>query len=245
MAQLRKLNDQDLGDLMALSISANWNQVEADWRRMLRFAPDGCFGMEEGGHIVASATIVSYGKSLAWIGMVLTLPDYRGRGFASALLRQCLNSVDVTCVKLDATDLGRPVYEKLGFVEEYVVERWRAELPDNPNQDFSIDFELDRQAFGADRAELLQDLGFGRPGRMASYVGPIVCRTADEARQRVLGAGVSGPTLWDIPRPNPEAVALATELGFQPFRKLWRMRKGEPIQERPDLVYALAGFEFG
>ncbi|KAJ8135576.1 hypothetical protein OY671_011211, partial [Metschnikowia pulcherrima] len=165
----------------------------------------------------------------------------RGRGFASASSRQCSNSVEVTCVKLDATDLGRPVYEKSGFVEEYVVERWRAELPDNPKQDFPIDFELDRQAFGADRAEPSQDSGLGRPGRMASYVGPIVCRTADEARQRVSGAGVSGPTSWDIPRPNPEAVASATELGFQPFRKLWRMRKGEPIQERPDLVYALAG----
>lgn len=230
---------------MALSISANWNQVEADWRRMLRFAPEGCFGMEEDGRIVASATVVSYGKSLAWIGMVLTLPEFRGRGLASGLLRQCLDSVDVQCVKLDATDLGRPVYEKMGFVEEYVVERWRAELPEGPKQDFPLDLDLDKEAFGADRSELLQDLGLGRPGRMASYVGPVVCRTVEEARQRILGAGVSGPTLWDIPRPNQQAVELAESMGFEPFRKLWRMRKGEPIQEHPEWVYALAGFEFG
>ncbi|WP_321473735.1 GNAT family N-acetyltransferase [uncultured Paludibaculum sp.] len=245
MAQLRELNQTDLGDLMALSISANWNQVEADWQRMLRFAPTGCFGMEEDGHIVASATIITYGNDLAWIGMVLTLPEYRGCGFASQLMRRCIDSVDVPCIKLDATDLGRPVYQRLGFVEEYTVQRYRATLPVNPIRRLPHDLDLDRLAFGADRSELLQDLGGARPGRIASYLGPVVCRDAEEARVRLLGAGYAGLALVDVPDTNPAAVTLAQELGFRPFRQLWRMRKGAPINERPDLVYALAGFEFG
>ncbi len=245
MAQLRQLRAGDLGDALALSISANWNQTEADWARLLRLTPERCFCVEEDGRAVASAMAIAYGKSLAWIGMVLTLPEYRGRGFASQLMRQCLDSLDVPTVKLDATDLGRPVYERLGFVEESVVERWRGVLPDSPKRSYPIDLELDRQAFGADRSELLKELGPARPGRVASFVGPVVCRTQDEARERILGAGVSGLTLWDIPENNSQATALARELGFQPFRKLWRMRKGAPIEERPEWVYALAGFEFG
>lgn len=245
MPELRPLRESDLGDLMALSIAANWNQTEDDWRRMLRFAPAGCFGIEDDGRVAASATIITYGNDLAWIGMVLTLPDHRGRGYATQLMRRCIDSVDVPCIKLDATDLGRPVYQRLGFVEEYTVQRYRADLPAHPAQSYPLDLELDRLAFGADRAALLQDLGAARRGRTAAYLGPVVSRTPEEARLRLLGAGCSGPTILDVPDTNPVAVTLARELGFEPFRQLWRMRRGTPIQERPDFVYALAGFEFG
>ena len=28
------------------------------------------------------------------------------------------------------------------------------------------------------------------------------------------------------------------------FAGIWRMRKGAPIEERPEFIYALAGFEY-
>lgn len=245
VAVLRTLTAADLPQLLDLSLSANWNQLEQDWRNLLSLAPAGCVGVEEDGRVVASATGAAYGNELAWIGMVLTLPEYRGRGHASRLMQHLLEHLKTPCIKLDATDLGRPVYEKFGFVEEYVVERWKGHLPAAPVVDSPIDLELDREAFGADRAALLRILGVSRPGRVASYVGPIVCRTREEARVRIQGAGATGTVYWDIPLPNQQAVELATELGFAPVRRLWRMRRGAPIQERPDLVYALAGFEWG
>lgn len=245
MAVLRALTEADLPHLLDLSLSAHWNQLEQDWRNLLRLAPEGCFGIEEDGRVTACATGVTYANELAWIGMVLTLPDYRGRGHASKLMQHLLNVLDVPCIKLDATDLGRPVYEKFGFVEEYVVERWKGQLPLAPAVQQAPDLALDREAFGAGRAALLEVLGTSRPGRVANYVGPLVCRTREEARSRVLSSGASGTVFWDIPLPNMQAVELATQLGFAPVRRLWRMRRGTPIQERPDLVYALAGFEWG
>lgn len=233
---------------MALSISANWNQLEEDWERMLRLEPEGCFGIEEAGRVCASATAVTYGPELAWIGMVLTLPDSRGRGFATRLLKQCLEfcaARSVACVKLDATDLGRPVYEKLGFQEEYVVERWKGSLDPAEERRFEHDMELDRQAFGAERSALLASVGICRAGRVASYVGPIVTKTTAEARERVLHCGLSGPVFWDLSHANPAALQLAESLGFAPARRLWRMRRGAPIDENPEYVFALAGFEFG
>ena len=245
MAVLRTFTVADLPQLLDLSFSANWNQLEQDWRNLLSLAPAGCIGVEEDGRIVASATGVAYGGELAWIGMVLTRPECRGRGYASQLMRQLLEHLQTPCIKLDATDLGRPIYEKLGFVEEYVVERWMGQLPAAPVITYPPDPELDRLAFGADRSALLPLLGASRPGRVAHYLGPIVARTPVEARARIEGSGAAGTVYWDIPVPNPQATALAAELGFTPVRRLWRMRRGTPIQERPDLVYALAGFEWG
>jgi GNAT superfamily N-acetyltransferase len=241
----RPLTRDDLPDLLSLSLSANWNHLEADWRRLLDLAPGSCWGIEGDGHIVASATAISYGRALAWIGMVLTLPEWRGRGFASTLLRHLMDRLDVATLKLDATGAGHPVYEKLGFVDEAVVERWVGTLAPAPARTFPLDLALDREAFGADRAALLKCLGLGRPGRVAGFVGPIVARTVDEARERVLACGAAGRVFWDVPLANPQAVELARGLGFQSTRRLWRMRKGAPITERPEYVYALAGFELG
>lgn len=233
---------------MELSIAANWNQLPLDWTRVLSLEPEGCFCMEEDGRVAATATAVTYGRDLAWIGMVLTLEAYRGRGFAARLMAACLDYCGqrgVACVKLDATDMGRPLYEKLGFVEESVVERWRGELPELPMREFAADPTLDRLAFGADRSAVVALLGPARAGRVASYVGPIVASSREEARERILHAGASGTTYWDIPEMNVVAWELGRELGFAPVRKLWRMRKGAPIEERPEFIYALAGFEFG
>ncbi|MBI4891175.1 MAG: GNAT family N-acetyltransferase [Acidobacteria bacterium] len=248
MALLRAFTAADLGDLMTLSTTVGWNQLEEDWLRLLELEPAGCFGVEEDGRIVTSATAFTYGRELGWIGMVLTLPDYRGRGFARQMMEATLAYCDgrgVQCVKLDATDLGRPVYEKFGFIEEYVVERWKGTLPVAEKRHFTRDWALDRIAFGTDRRALLERTGFSRGGRLASYVGPVVCRTAEEAREQILYSGAAGTVFWDLPLVNEHAVELARELGFAPVRRLWRMRRGAPIAEKPEFVFALAGFEYG
>lgn len=242
------LSETDLPDLLRLSEAAGWNQTEEDWKRLLELEPEGCFGMAAGGHIVASATVVTYGSELAWIGMVLTLPEYRGRGLATRLMQQCLdycNRRGVATVRLDATDQGRPVYAKFGFVDDYEVERWSGVLPAGEARPAAFDFGLDRLAFGADRRRLLERTGSARPGRLASYIGPVTARTAAEAREIVLHCGLSGPCFWDVPAANPPALELAESLGFEPVRRLMRMRRGPAVAERPEFVFALAGFEYG
>lgn len=242
------LSEMHLADLLRLSEAAGWNQTEADWRRLLELEPEGCFGLAVEGRIAASATVITYGSGLAWIGMVLTLPEYRGRGFATRLMQRCLDYCGqrgVVTVRLDATDQGRPVYAKLGFVDEYEVERWSGVLPAGETRPAAFDFGLDRLAFGAERRRLLERTGCARPGRLASYIGPVTARTAADAREIVLHCGVSGPCFWDVPAANPSALELAGSLGFQPVRRLMRMRGGPAVAERPEFVFALAGFEYG
>lgn len=244
----RLLADTDLADLLRLSAAAGWNQTAGDWLRLLQMEPEGCFGIASGGRIVASATVITYGRELAWIGMVLTLPAYRGRGFATRLMERCLDYCQqrgITTVRLDATEQGRPVYAKLGFVDEYEVQRRSGSLTPREARPLAFDFALDRLAFGADRRRLLERTGCSRPGRVASCIGPVTARTPEEARESILHCGVSGPCFWDVPCANPAALELAGNLGFSPVRRLTRMRRGPAVAERPEYVFALAGFEYG
>ncbi len=252
---------------MRLKDAAGWNQTERDWQHVFTLAPDGCFGIECDGTLVATTTAVCFGTDLAWIGMVLTHPDYRGRGLARALMEQALAYLDgrAEWVKLDATDMGRPLYCKLGFEDECPIERWARhagpapplELPPLANC-----AELDRAAFGADRRKLLGllariesaalDDGYamGRPGSKAAYFGPCVARTPATARRLLdwfLARHGHETIYWDILPGNRDAVRLAEEFGFRPLRRLVRMaRRGKRNFEHDDrLVYAIAGFEFG
>src|SRR6185437_776209 len=110
-----------------LSSIAGWNQTRADWQ-LLTELPGACFGFEVEGRLVSTATLVCHGQTLAWVGMVLTHPDFRRMGFAHALLGRVLEhavAAGVKTLKLDATDEGRHVYEGLGFRAEQCVERWQ------------------------------------------------------------------------------------------------------------------------
>jgi GNAT superfamily N-acetyltransferase len=259
---------------MRLKEAAGWNQTAADWQRVLALEPDGCFAIECDGQVRATTTAVCFGKELAWVGMVLTDTQYRGRGFARQLMEHALAHLRekrVAWIKLDATDMGRPLYERLGFREEGSIERWIRPAGVVPRHSgavgrFDLDSALDRQAFGADRCGLLRVLagiesasiagmGFamGRPGSKAVFFGPCVARSVDRARELLgwfLEKHGQESVYWDILLANGEAVALAREFGFEPVRRLARLAlagvKNPPALGNDDArVYAAAGFEFG
>lgn len=260
----RTLRAADLEAALALSTAAGWNQVAADWERILQLEPEGCFVVEAEGRIAATATAIRYGRELAWIGMVLTDPAFRRRGFATMLLQAAIrHASSVRGIMLDATDQGRPLYASLGFRDDQPIERWQREgiageaIP--PGEPVAIPIELDREAFGADRSHLLpllseggsasrEGYGLRRPGLRARYLGPCVARDTASARAAIvscLEAAPGEPWYWDLLPRNAEAVALARGLGFVPARRLTRMVLGEIPQRRDDLVYAVAGLEYG
>ncbi|HTM49797.1 MAG TPA: GNAT family N-acetyltransferase [Bryobacteraceae bacterium] len=269
MSAARILRASDIAGAMRLKEAAGWNQTEADWRRILDLSPEGCFGIEQGGALAATATAICYGRDLAWIGMVLTDPAFRGRGLASLLMEhtlEFLNNRGVECVKLDATDMGRGLYRRFGFEDECAVERWmRPPGPARPVECAPHRFEddLDRRAFGADRRELLAELcriqassvagagyAMGRPGSKAAYFGPCVATSRDAAARLLewyLGRHSAEPIYWDLLPGNEDARDLAVRYGFEPVRRLVRMTRGASRRELgngPE-IYAIAGFEFG
>jgi GNAT superfamily N-acetyltransferase len=260
---MRLLQEQDIAIAAELSAEAGWNQTADDWRMLLQLNPENCFGIDADDRLVSTATLMCYGKQLGWIGMVLTNGAYRRRGFARTLLMHTIARADklgIESLKLDATDQGQPLYASLGFRVEQPVERWwrpHAAACGTDIQPAKLPDHDDLLAYGADRSELLRALtkrskvqansdGFclSRPGRRANYIGPCISKTVDFALRSIQTSAVQ-ESFWDLLPHNHSALTLATELGFQPQRKLIRMVRGRDLRCREDWIYAIAGFELG
>ncbi len=259
------LDNRHVAAAYALSSSAGWNQTEDDWRLLLDLG-DTCSGIEVEGQLAATATLICYGQTLGWIGMVLTHSDFRRRGFARALVTHLMEravSRGIQTVKLDATDFGRELYASVGFREEQTVERWQlqpthASVPGCRTGDLVAC--RTPNACGYERSELLERLArhgvteieggyvFHRPGRLNRYLGPCVARTPDTAQTLIEATLESHPDtgwFWDILPANEAATTLARQFGFEPVRTLTRMVWGKELRGKEDQIFAIGGFEFG
>lgn len=115
---IRLLTSGDLDGALALSVTAGWNQRLADWRLLLQLAPAGGFAAVGDGRIIGTAIGIDYG-TFGWIAMMLVDPAWRGRGLGARLLEAAMGAIPPgTPVRLDATPLGRPLYQRYGFADE-------------------------------------------------------------------------------------------------------------------------------
>lgn len=216
MIHVRPMTAADLPLGKRLSKQAGWNQTEADWQRCLRLQDDGCFAAELDGVPVGTATTCIFGR-VAWVAMVLVEANVRGRGIGNALMHHALAFLDdqgAATVRLDATPLGQPLYEKLGFFAQFTLSRHAGTLPAAPavaavetarTEDLDAILRLDAEVTATDRSRLLHQLageqphalrvvreqgriaGFAasRPGARALFIGP--CAGSAEAGPLLLG----------------------------------------------------------
>jgi GNAT superfamily N-acetyltransferase len=168
---IRQMTPADIPFGMELKTLAGWNQVEADWRALLGYTPEGCFVAEWDGRPVGTATTTIHDGKVAWIGMVLVQPEFRRLGIGKSLLKHCiawLRQRGVPCIKLDATPAGKTVYVPLGFRDEYELERVEAEAEvrgqrseiriESGRCETNVILALDAEAFGVPRQPVLQRL---------------------------------------------------------------------------------------
>jgi GNAT superfamily N-acetyltransferase len=173
---IRQLTAADIPFGLRLCAQNRWNQLEADWQRQLALEPRGCFLAMDAGQPVGTACCCVFGE-VAWISLVLVEETQRGRGFGGALMRhvvQYLEERGVASIRLDATPLGQPVYEKLGFVGEFTLARYagRFRYPAEAapgiepltDDDLPAVFELDETITQTRRHKLLRHLFEGCPG---------------------------------------------------------------------------------
>lgn len=186
-----------------------------------------------------------------------------------------LDDHGVATVRLDATAAGQRVYEKLGFEPEYPLTRYEgiaarstAEYHAEQATGEMIPelIELDRHGTGTDRTMLLCRLfedalesmrivrtdghieGFMtiRDGANAIQIGPCVATAQagamllTDALNRCAGQRV----FVDIPQDHPAAEMLQAN-GLTAQRHFMRMRRGKPVVDRREALWASSGAEMG
>jgi GNAT superfamily N-acetyltransferase len=167
---IRRLGPDDLKRCIALSVDRGWSPEASKWSLLL--VASAVFGVDapDGRGLAGAVALTRWAADYAAVGMMLVAARYGRRGLGRALMDHALRAAGRgATVTLFATDMGRPLYEKLGFaaVRRNVpfVGRFRALPGDGAGgvrsatlADLPAILDLDRAAFGADRGHILTRL---------------------------------------------------------------------------------------
>ena len=197
---------------------------------------------EAGGELVGVAAGAVF-TGTGWVGGVAVVPGHRRAGLGGALTEAIVEFLEgrgVTTVMLNATALGRPVYERLGFVPEAayltLTGPTRPPSPGDPSlragrqSDLETVLALDLAATGEDRRRLLTALWptgglvAAGDGRLLGYhlaspwrSGGAVIATDPEAGRVLLDAVRVAPgdeVGISVPAANTPAVQSLESAGF-------------------------------
>jgi len=178
MLRIRPLGAADIAaaDEVLRAAFATEDSFQRRLHRYLTLQPDGWLLAEAGGRIVGMVGAIEYG-TFAYVGMMGVHPDQQGQGVGGRLLATLLEGLDargIACARLEATDAGRPLYLRHGFVDAGVSHEFRRAGEAAPRASAGIEaaadpaeiIALDRELFGADRTALWRWLFAEEAGRI-------------------------------------------------------------------------------
>ncbi len=181
--KIRLLKAEDLSRALELSTEAGWNQTLNDWEFFHQNAYNYAIDDSEG-ELVATTVAWDVAPRLSWIAMVLVTKACRGRGYARDLMQHAMAQAELRgrALALDASELGEPVYERLGFGIGEEIGRWRlekyasapvhAEMLPLRESDLDTVADLDFRVSGLSRASMLQEWLRRSPELAWGYRGP-------------------------------------------------------------------------
>lgn len=214
------------------------------------------------GDIVGVGNVVINGQT-GWLGNIIVLESHRGQGIGQALvlaLCDCCQANGCTSIQLIATEMGLPLYVKLGFqmAENYLFMKGNGlPKPPDPSMLMPLDpdnFEdllaLDREATGEDRALLLQKFATGawvwmEQGQLGGFWLPQLGDGLIVAQWERAGIGLlqlkhSKQTGLpaNLPEANRLAVAYLESEGFAIARTAPRLYLGSDTVRHPTMIYS-------
>jgi ribosomal protein S18 acetylase RimI-like enzyme len=228
---------------------------------------------EAAGELAGVAAGAVFGGT-GWVGGVAVVPGHRRAGLGGALTEaivEFLEARGVETVLLHATALGRPVYERLGFVPETPyrtlggppLPRSAGQAPVRAAQtaDLEAVLALDRAATGEDRRRLLTALWptgglvAAADGRTAGYHLASPWRTGGATVAADPGTGLAlldavraaaGEEIAiSVPAGNTAAVEFLEAAGFTEVYRTIRMYRGPRVAWDPAALFGAHNLFWG
>ena len=204
---------------LALSRIENWPHRREDWQLAQQLST-GVVAIDCDGRVVGTTLLTPYSTDCATINMVITDKSMRGRGIGRRLMEGAFTLAGDRPLRLVATQEGLPLYEKLGFVAIGAIRQHQGEVhplekPEGIETmaagDVAAIKAMDRDAFGADRSDLIDalvELGqiavLRKDGSIEAYaairpfgrgevIGPVIAPDAETARALITYHAASRP----------------------------------------------------
>jgi GNAT superfamily N-acetyltransferase len=238
-----------------------------------RRSPNAAILVAEGrnGGVVGVACTAAFATS-GWIGAVGVAPEARRSGLGTALTEaavQWLRGRGARTVLLYATEAGRPVYERLGFVAEERAIAWRGVAGAAPPLDLQRLGDADRARLrtldhgvtGERRDNVLDAInplaGVFAPGGVNGMVGwaiaspwgagTAIASTRPETGVALMAAATSGPSAGTliVPDGNLAAGDALRAWRFVRLNDALRMRLGPAVAWNPDQQFGLFNLFWG
>jgi ribosomal protein S18 acetylase RimI-like enzyme len=273
VAAVRDARDDEAGVIADLLSRAAFGPTVSRLVAFPRTSPHGDVLVVDNGEGGATGAVccVSFGAT-GWIGALGVAPEARRHGLGRALTKAAiarLRERGATTVLLFATDMGRPLYERLGFVIEGAATAWRGNAGTATSalqvrrlceDDREAVAALDRAATGEDRSNLLTALhplsgvAAEREGVLAGWAakapygaGVAICAGEDEAGIVLMATAAGGPAPATLVVPDANAAATASlrRWGFRAANAGERMRLGPPVAWHPERQFGLFNLFWG
>lgn len=261
-------------DLVAPLVTAvNWPHRRADVQILMELG-HGRVVRGDGGRFLGVGLWWSFGADAARLGLVIVAPEAQGRGIGRRLVETLLADAAGRSVTLIATTAGRPLYDRLGFVEIGSNCQHQGEYSGHPHADPRVRpataddrgaiLALDADAFGVERHRVIDRLaaagrvfvateagsvtGYAieRESGRGSVVGPVVAASEADAAALFWAAARPGFTRVDRPSHAMSFGRVLTGSGLPQASESAVMLRGDWVVSRgPHLVYGLASHALG
>ncbi|KPW30635.1 GNAT family acetyltransferase [Pseudomonas coronafaciens pv. atropurpurea] len=150
--QYRPVTAADIPAAHALSVHLKWPHREEDWA-MVQRTSQGFVAVCEG-QLVGVAFTCHQGDWSS-IGLVIVSDEHQGKGIGRRLMNLCLEATAPRTPILNATELGAPLYQSLGFVDFARIQQHQG-IPDLSRQHTLGDGDQLRKLGSADHPELIR-----------------------------------------------------------------------------------------
>jgi hypothetical protein len=224
--------------------------------------------------MAASISVVAYDRTLAFLGLYIVAPEFRGHRLGLTIWRAGMARLGDRIVGLDGVVAQQANYARSGFRPAWRNQRYEgrgggsepAGLVPLAAVPFAEIAAYDRVAFAAPRdrflarwtsrhqgraiveAGKLRGFGVIRRCRVGWKIGPLFADDPACADALFAGLAAQAPTqaiFLDVPQPNASAVALAERHGMTPCFETARMYAGG----RPELplarIFGITTLELG
>lgn len=275
MTRVEPMTQHDLALVLDWAAAEGWNPGLDDASVFFGADPGGFLVKRVEGRVVSAISVVNHAPELAFLGLYITHPGFRGQGHGRDVWAAGLAHAGARTVGLDGVPAQLDTYALAGFERTGRTVRFAGRMQAAPGPaprpateaDMPALLTSDARAEGYSRDAFIRPWLAGcatrrtrvidgaagsapayataRQCREGQKIGPLACGTEAEARALIGALSAGGPVMIDVPDTSPDLAALLEREGFSPVFETARMYLGEPPHASPPRFAAVASLELG